>query len=275
MNTITPLLISLLLSSSAWASNNANEILTKVRDRDDGHSYITDVSLKTTSSKGDVRERKMHMLQKDMKNKQEKAAMYFYSPADVRGVGFLISNYEEKTNKASDQWMYFPAFRNTRRISSNDKRGSFMGSTFSYSDLDKVNVSDYESSVIGEKTVLGHSAWVIERSPVSQDVINKTGYYKTKVWVDKERSIVLQQHYFDAKGILFKQQQSVGVEEIQGIWTITHSLMNNLALDKQSEMVFSSTQYNINLQDKLVSQRNLKRGLRSSVSNLLNKPQGE
>ncbi len=261
-------LLTLSISAPLWAEPTADKILTQVRDRDDGYSYITDVKLKLISSKNTVRERSMHMLQKDMANKEERAAMYFYAPADVRDVGFLVSNHAEHTGKASDQWMYFPAFRKIRRIGSNDKRGSFMGSTFAYVDLDKVNVSDYNSTLTGEEKLLGRMTWVIERIPASQDVINKTGYHKTKVWVDKKRHIILQQQYFNAKDILFKQQQSVEVEKIQDIWTIMRSVMNNVELNKSSEMIFSKVKYNVELDDKNLSQRNLKKGLRASVIEL-------
>lgn len=261
-------LVILTISAPLFAKSTADKVLTQVRDRDDGFSYITDVQLKLISSKGEVRERSMHMLQKDMENKEERAAMYFYSPSDVRNVSFLISNHAEHTAKPSDQWMYFPAFRKIRRIGSNDKRGSFMGSTFAYVDLDKVNVSDYHSKIIGEKEVLGRMSWVIERIPTSQEVINKTGYHKTQVWVDKERDIIIQQQYFNAKDVLFKQQQSVEVEKIQGVWTIMRSVMNNIELNKSSEMIFSKLKYNVELDDKYLSQRNLKKGLRASVIQL-------
>ena len=251
----------LSLVTTIQAAPNADSILADVRDRDDGASYTTNVTLKLYSSDGDLRERHLYMLQKDMKDKEERAVMYFHSPADVRGVSFLIANYDEQTAKLDDQWMYLPAFRKTRRLGSNDKQGSFMGSTFNYSDLDKVRVNDYRSQLLGEENVLGRDTWVIEREPVSQDVINKTGYHKTRVWVDKERDIVMQQYYYNAKGIVFKEQQSTEVEEVQGVWTIMKSEMRNLESGKRSEMIFKDIEYNVNLDDKIVSKRTLKRGV--------------
>ena len=77
-----------------------------------------------------------------------------------------------------------------------------MGSVFNYFDLSKVRVDDFNNSFLREANVMGRDTWLIERTPVSQDVINKTGYHKVKVWVDQERELALQQHYFNERGTL-------------------------------------------------------------------------
>ena len=265
-----PLAIIVLLAFAsicqATSSTNlsADDILRASRDRNDGSSYATNIILRLIGSNSKVRERNLYMLQKDMANQEERAFMSFHSPADVRGVSFLISNYSEMQNKADDQWMYLPAFRKTRRIGSTDKRGSFMGSTFNYSDLDKIRVSDYKNTLIGKDKVLGRDAWLIERIPVDQNVVNKTSYHKTRVWIDMERKIVLQQHYYNAKDIVFKTQESIEVAQVQGIWTIMKSLTKNLDSNKSSEMVFTDIVYNVDIRDKQISQKALKKGIRSS-----------
>ena len=248
----------------SYANPTADEILNGVRNRNDGSDYASNVTLNLIASDGDVRARKLYMLQKDTENNEEKMLMYFHSPADVRGVGFLMEIYPEVADKVDNQWMYFPAFRKIRRISANDKRGSFMGSTFSYADMDKIRVTDYQSTLIGEEMLFERPTWIIERIPVSQDVINKTGYHKTQVWIDKERHIELQQHYFNAKDILFKTQQSIQVSQIQGIWTIVKSVMKNTEKHKSSEMIFTNIKYNVDLDEQQISKRTLKRGLHTS-----------
>ncbi|WP_165742368.1 outer membrane lipoprotein-sorting protein [Candidatus Thiosymbion oneisti] len=123
----------------------------------------------------------------------------------MRGVAFQSINYDEDTGTEDDQWMYLPAFRQVRRIATTDKRGSFMGSEFSYYDLDKLRVHDYRQRLTGEEKVLGRRCWVIERIPKGERIIAKTGYHKTRVWVDKEVHVVLRQTYYDAKDVLFKE----------------------------------------------------------------------
>jgi len=253
------------------AAISADEIIAKVRDRDDGHSFISNVTLKLIDTKGRTRDRHMHMVQKDDASGREDVFMSFHSPSDVRGVSFMMRLHPEVTGKPDDQWLYLPAFRKTRRIGSNDQRGMFMGSTFNYSDLTKIKVSDYDSKIIGEERIKDRDTWVVERTPSSQEVINKTGYYKQKLWIDKERFIVLKYDYFDAKGIIFKTQETLKVEEIQNIWTITQSSMFNTVTGKKSEMIFEDLKYDIDLDGSTFSTRTMKKGLKKQVTVLLEK----
>ena len=257
-----------LLVNPAIANTSADSILSKVRDREDGRDYICDVKLKTYFKGGNTRIRESYMLQKDLEGK-EISTIFFYAPADVRNVAFQTISYKENMDKNDDQRIYFPAFRKIRRISTEDKRGSFMGSMFSYIDLDKVRVSDYKSRLISEEIFDKRPVWIIERIPESQDVINKTGYYKSKVWVDRERMIILRQQYFDAKGVIFKEQVSTDVKKVQDIWTVMTSEMLNHDNGTRSEMIFSNMKYNVGIGNKYFTRRALKTGYsKSDISQL-------
>lgn len=262
------ILVGLLLFSTAInaANPSADSILERVRDFDDGRSYSATAFLRI-KDKNRVREREFYMLQKDIEDEQERQVIYFHAPADVRGVSFLTVNHKEHLNKADNQWIYFPAFRKVRRIGSNDKRGSFMGSVFNYADLDKVRVTDYKNTLIGEDNVMGRQAWLIERIPVSQAVINKTGYHKVKVWIDKERELSLQQHYYNEKDIVFKTTQSAEIEKIQNIWTVTKFITRDLEKNKESEIDYSEIIYNIPVDEKKLSERSLSKKINYSDVN--------
>lgn len=93
--------------------------------------------------------------------------MYFSAPTDVRDVAFHIENPHETLGLEDSQWMYLPVSRQTRRISTTDKRGSFMGSEYSYADLDKIRVKDYSQKLVGEEQIKGRDCYVIEREPAS------------------------------------------------------------------------------------------------------------
>jgi outer membrane lipoprotein-sorting protein len=257
--------LALLCSTtSVFATNNDNvtTILTKVRDRYDGKDYISDVTLRIYDN-NKYQDKKMYMFQKDYDDK-EMTSLFFFAPADVRNVSFLIMNYNESLAKDDDQWMYLPAFRKIRRISGQDKRGSFMGSTYNYSDLDKIRVKDFKSVLVGEEKIMGRDTWKIERTPVSQEVINKNGYNNTIVWVDKNTYLVVKQVFFDAKGVKFKELLAEDIQLQQNIWTIMRSKMTNLENGKVSEMHFNSIKYNVGVDDRYLSQNILKTGIKES-----------
>jgi hypothetical protein len=70
----------------------------------------------------------------------EKRIIRFLSPAEVKGTGMLIYDYDDRND---DMWIYMPALRKTRRIISNEKRKSFMGSEFSNADMSAPNLEDF------------------------------------------------------------------------------------------------------------------------------------
>jgi outer membrane lipoprotein-sorting protein len=174
------------------APPDPDTLMQQSRDRPDGSDIVSDTQLVMVDDRGGKRVRDLIYLQKDF-GRDEKLTLYFLAPGDVKGVGFQSATYDEKAGKDDDQWIYLPAFRQVRRIASADKRGSFMGSEYAYIDLEKLRVNDYKQRVTGEEEVLGRRCWVVERTPVSDTVIARTGYYKTVVWVDVDSKLVLKQ----------------------------------------------------------------------------------
>jgi len=255
-------LLLLITTTVHAAEYTADEILNKVRNRADGADNYAKASLILKEKNGSTRTRNLLFLQKDY-GKDDKLTLSFTEPADVKGVVLQSINYDEVAAKEDDQWMYLPAFRQVRRIAATDKRGSFMGSQFSYIDLDKLRVTDYQQKVIGEEKINERDCYLIERIPASLEVINRTGYHKVNVWVDKESFLVTKQVYFDAKGIPFKEFLAKKVEVIQDIWTVTHSEMRDLVNSRASDLIFSDVSYDVGLDDSLFQQNIMKTGVKN------------
>lgn len=259
------LTLAALVTASAAAqaeSPSADEIVRQARERDDGHSFMSEVSLILHDKKGNTRVRTFTYLQKDYPE-GDRFSMFFTSPNDVRDVAFHIENPQEVLGKEDSQWMYLPVSRQTRRISTTDKRGSFMGSEYSYADLDKIRVNDYRQTLLGEEQIQGRDCHVIEREPASPQVLTKTGYNKLKVWIDKQNHLVMRQDFFDVKGVLIKQMRTLKVAKVDGIDSIMLSETEHFIDGTRSEMRFDRLQYNVELDDRLFTQGAIRRGLKS------------
>ncbi|CAD5378323.1 Outer membrane lipoprotein-sorting protein [Pseudomonas sp. OF001] len=259
------LTLAALVTASAAAQAeppSADEIVRQARERDDGHSFMSEVSLILHDKKGNTRVRTFTYLQKDYPE-GDRFSMFFTSPNDVRDVAFHIENPQEVLGKEDSQWMYLPVSRQTRRISTTDKRGSFMGSEYSYADLDKIRVNDYRQTLLGEEQIQGRDCHVIEREPASPQVLTKTGYNKLKVWIDKQNHLVMRQDFFDVKGVLIKQMRTLKVAKVDGIDSIMLSETEHFIDGTRSEMRFDRLQYNVELDDRLFTQGAIRRGLKS------------
>src|SRR5690606_40720744 len=86
----------ILAAGAAGAAEglNADEIIRQARDRDDGKSFLSQVSLILHDKKGNTRVREFTYLQKDYED-SDKFSMFFTTPNDVRGVAFHIENPHE------------------------------------------------------------------------------------------------------------------------------------------------------------------------------------
>ena len=62
----------------------------------------------------------------------DKSLIVFDSPADIDGTALLS---HAKILDADDQWLYLPALKRIKRISSVNKSGPFVGSEFAFEDL--------------------------------------------------------------------------------------------------------------------------------------------
>lgn len=259
--------IAMVLGSTVIQAESlsADEVLRRSRDRDDGSSFVSQVSLILHDKRGNTRVREFSYFQKDFDD-GDRFAMLFTSPQDVRDVAFLVENPHEELRKEDSQWMYLPVSRQTRRISTTDKRGAFMGSEYSYADLDKLRVNDYRQKLAGEEVVLSRACFVIEREPVSPAVLAKTGYNKTRIWIDKQNYLVMRQEFYDVKGVLIKEARTLDVKTVDGIDSIMHSETENFVDGNRSELKFNQLKYNVDLDERMFTQAALRRALKSGKS---------
>ncbi len=250
-----------LLAATPWARADpaADRLLQHARDRPDGKDWISQVNLVLRGPQGQERSRKLLFLKKQQ-GADEIYTMYFSAPADVRGVAFVSVNRDERASRDDDMWMHLPASRQTRRIAANDKRGAFMGSQFSYYDIEKLRVSDFQQSITGTERILDRDTLRVERTPASPATIEKSGYSKVVMWVDPATNLVLQQHLFDERGVLKKILRIQHIERIDGYWTPTDIEVLNQTDGRSSRMEFRATRYDQGLADSLFMSAQLSNG---------------
>ena len=204
----TALLLSLalgagLLASDAQAGPSAREIMDKtaLSRKLDGSEAV--VKMIIIDPKGQTRERKITLATKLFDGgKTEKRIYRFLSPADVQGTSVLVFDYE---SKADDVWIFLPALRKTRRIVSSQKTQSFMGSEFSYGDLNIPAIDDFDYKLMNQEPFGGEACYVIEVTPKSKEIAESEGYSKKTYWVSKDKFAVMRGLFYDKDGKLLKE----------------------------------------------------------------------
>lgn len=235
-------------------SLSGKQIIEKVYNRPAGDDQTSDLAMTLINRSGDQRVRKIKQFTKDLGD-VEKSIMFFLSPADVKNTSFM--NWAYDSDQGDDQWIYLPALKKTKRISSDSKSDYFMGSDFTYDDLGDRKLEDDTHQLLREETLDGIDCYVVESVSKDEDYM----YSRTMVWVNKSTFIGVKKEFYDEDEDLLKVLTIKEVEEISGIWVITNSEMKNLQKDHRTTMILSNIQINTGISESYFSERMMMRGM--------------
>ncbi|ACL02457.1 conserved hypothetical protein [Desulfatibacillum aliphaticivorans] len=240
----------------------AREIMQKVNDRDDGDNAVSEEEMILIDKRGKQRVRKIKSFRKDF-GEDTHSILFFEEPADVRDTSFLTFDYDDES-KDDDQWLYLPALKKVKRIASSDKDGAFMGSDFTYGDMTERALSKFSYEMVREEDVDGHKCWVIQSTPINDDVVDEYGYLKSRAFVRQDNYVVVRAQFQWAKGNKFKEMRVEKLEQIDGIWTaleMTMKTMKNKEIVHQTLLRTTSIQYNQPMDETMFTTRRMETGL--------------
>lgn len=155
-------------------------------------------------------------------------------------------------------WTYFPRTDRTVSIAGHLLNQAVMGSDLSYSDLmeDPKLQNLYNAKIVGEETIIDRDCWVLELVAKKKEV----SYYKRKIWVDKERFIVLKENRYALSGRLIKTTDVKRIERIDGRWVPVKIIFKDqLKSGKGTEFNLISIKFNDNIPDYVFTKANLKK----------------
>ncbi|MBI9074394.1 MAG: outer membrane lipoprotein-sorting protein [Desulfatibacillum sp.] len=262
---LIPILLASLCASAPFAMADdpkAREIMQLVNDREDGDNVISEEEMILIDKRDKQRVRKIKSFRKDF-GEDTHSILFFEEPADVRDTSFLTFDYDDES-KDDDQWLYLPALKKVKRIASSDKDGAFMGSDFTYGDMTKRPLSKFEFQLLKEVEEGGHKCWLIESTPINDDVVEEYGYVKSRAFVRQDNYVVIRGQFQWKKGNEFKEMRVEKLELIDGVWTameMTMKTMKNQKIIHQTLLRTTSVQYNQALDDTMFTTRRMETGL--------------
>ena len=234
----------LLLSTQVFADDRGLEIAQEADRRDSGwQNAMADMKMILADRKGRTTSREMRMKMLEVPGDGDKSMSIFDSPRDVKGTAMLTFSHKLE---ADDQWLYLPALKRVKRISSRNKSGPFMGSEFAYEDLGSQEVEKYQHNYLGEETVDGIKAYKNERIPQYK----YTGYTKQLVWIDAQRYIPLKIEYYDRKKSLLKTLTFKNYQQhLDQYWRAEQMNMVNHQNGKKTQLIWDNYRFQTGLKD--------------------------
>ncbi len=253
--TLTIFLAVLPLAKADTPEDKGLAIVREADRRDTGFRDLTaDLLMVLKNRHGQESKRKIRIRMLEVEGDGEKSLSIFDSPRDVKGTAFLTFTHKVGDD---DRWLYLPALKRVKRISSRNKTGSFMGSEFAYEDFASQEIEKYTYKWIRDEVYEGQKCFVVEYYPVDK---KNSGYTRQVTWIDKSEYRPWKVAYYDRKGSLLKTLTIRGYEKhLDKYWRASAMNMVNHQNGKSTRLIWSNYKFRVGLKDRDFSKNSLKR----------------
>ncbi len=257
MKNISIIFIIFLLSLNVMAETPEQKgmaIAIEADKRDTGwKDQKASMKMSLRNRHGDSSAREMHNKSLEVIGDGDKTLIVFDRPRDVKGTAFLSFTHAIKPD---DQWIYLPALKRVKRISSSNKSGPFMGSEFAYEDISSQEVDKYSYKYIKDDVYETRPVFIVERFPQYKN----SGYTRMITWLDSETYSPLKIDFYDRKNSLLKTLTYHHYKQYLGkFWRSDRMEMINHVTGKGTTLLWTNYKFANGLTDRDFDKNSLKR----------------
>ncbi|WMS85976.1 outer membrane lipoprotein-sorting protein [Pleionea litopenaei] len=247
----------IILPLSAWsqsAEEKGLEIAKEAERRNTGWDNSKANMLMTLISKsGNTSVRKIRVQSLEVADDGDKSLTIFDEPKDVQGTAFLSFSHAQVPD---EQWLYLPALKRVKRISSSNKSGPFMGSEFSFEDLSSFELDKYQYKYIGDEMVDGQNVFVVESTPTYKH----SGYTRLVNYIDQKEYRILKTKYYDRKNALLKTLTNTNYKQfLDKFWRAYKMTMENHLKGTSTILEWSDYEFKTGVDERDFNKNALKR----------------
>jgi len=230
------------------------KIITEVDRRDRGFENMqVEMEMILRNKSGDESFRNLSMKTLEIEDDGDKSLTVFDRPRDIKGTAFLSFTHPLE---ADEQWLYLPALKRVKRISSSNKSGPFLGSEYAFEDLTSFEIPKFSYQFIREDIFQGQASFVIEFIPQYPF----SGYDRERVWIDRSRYIPVKIDYYDRKNTLLKTLIYRGYRQyLEQFWRASEMVMENHQTGKSTVLINKNYKFKQELTERDFDRNSLKR----------------
>jgi hypothetical protein len=213
------------------------------------------IEMTITNNRGQTRNRRLKLwLRKKDDSHGAATLMRVLAPREVKRFGVLVLGGEDRS-----QWIYLPNRDRLKRIAGQSGGASFVGSDFTYEDLDPGTIDESTYSKLADVRVDGELCHVVEARPVA-DRLNDTVYGRRKVFIRKDGLVPVRVELFDKHDKLVKVQTSQDLVRVDGLVRPRRIVMKDLRTGGSTELRIETRDINPDLPDRIFTKDELRRG---------------
>lgn len=195
--------------------------------------------LRNAAGKETTRSLRLETLEVPDENVGDESLIVFDSPADIDGTALLS---HARILEPDDQWLYLPALKRVKRISSVNKSGPFVGSEFAFEDFTSLELNKFDYKYVRTEACGDLRCDVVERYPRYEH----SGYAKQVAWIDTTVFQIRRVEFYDRRDDLLK---TLTLDDYRrygdGYWR-PHALhMRNRQTGKSTDLLYSDFRFGL------------------------------
>jgi len=232
----TTLALISLWCISAWAEMSPKEIVDKAIEVNERGLKKGKIKLRLVIAQSGATRERVVVSKAMTQNGLDRVKVQFIEPADVKGTTLLM--IEQGGDQEDLQYLFLPSRKKTKRISGSNKDAKFVGTDFTYADLENYDLKKGEYKKLADQNYKGTDCYQIEIVPKNPDDFF---YSKVVGLIDKQTFVPLKMDFFDkTDGALLKILTVKKVEELKGNIIITKAVMENVKEGSSTTMTIES-----------------------------------
>ena len=229
------------------------ELAQKIKDRPQPEDIQSNSSMLLTNKKG---KKKNLLLISKSKDDSKKQMIWFLEPKDDYGISFLKIEKDEGDDFMN---MWLPAFKKFRRISSQKKSDSFMGSDLSFEDMTNREVNDYQYKILDNTASCFendeiNNCYLLESVPNDKN----SEYSKHISWVDKTSYLSYKEESYDQENKLLKKK-TIKYSVIDNYSIMDELFVENVQKNHSTLLKVSEIKINLGFKDDMFHTKTIKR----------------
>jgi len=244
--------LAIMPLTGANASNEKGlAIATEVDNRDKGWGDVTvegEMVLKNKAGNESVRKFRSTILEAADASEGDRSIITFSEPRDVRGTALLTHSKIEPDDDS--QWIFLPAVKRVKRISSSNRTGKFVSSEFSYEDLGSEEVADNDHIWL-EDTACEHDAALTCAAVESRPKNKRSGYSRRVSFIDLDEYRVHRIDFYNRRGDLEKSLRFEDYRQYEGqFWRAHVMIMDNSQTGKSTRLAWGDYSFRQGLTER-------------------------
>ena len=241
-------------SQSPSAEETGLKIALEARERGEGFGNFTARQVMVLRNRhGQESRRQLRLKVLEVAGGGNKSLFVFDEPRDVQETALLIHAHREK---ADEQWLYLPALKRVKRISSSNRSSSFMGSEFAYEDMSSQEVEKFSYRYLRDEPCGNLTCTVSERVPADK----RSGYRHQLVWRDRDELRIWKVQYYDRKDAHLKTLTLGSYQQyLDRYWYAGEMTMVNHLTGKSTVLNWTDFRFRTDFNDRDFTQTGLRR----------------